>query len=602
MLSGAAKTNGNVGSELYRDATGVRTTTIDESGQYTNKGRLEGLTPRQSQNPVATNQPSDVTVEMTPVVNVPPRLRTAYDAHQVSLQAYRELERYMTSYVTPTGVAASLQSVVALAATTGATFGGGVTGGTQMAAYLDSAFGQALPANATRPQYWDLPRNTNATENLAKGMFDRGAGAMFGGFGGAIGNMFSALLITPLLTAVAESLSGGTAVQKPVPLNHLYPDPNPLDANGRPKGRQVLEAEWTAVYEGRRKVEELQKQHTGLATSLAHLAGAGAFGLANVIRAVSQQEPISEERLGTGPAMLVGIGTSAFGGALTAAVIALVKAHLKTTVPMLDQTGQPLLDEQGQPRTQQLNVFRSERVAAPVLGADATTTEHLLNLRVPRNILAAMKNFNGGREGWAILNNALTQFRERTAGISSALWPAVFSGIVASFMRNQAPGNAPVRGVITAMEQLFNLSVAVRLWFNKVSELNSQLPHATTQRQREELANQQAELCESGSTMLANNCLVISNLAREIRAVQARGESPAEQEDALARMLQSADHCVKHLRTVPAALTRLQATPAQLDRARAIVREAEERYTDMREELVLRGVLDDTDSVITTRL
>jgi len=420
--SASAGTRPSTSTTREGDASPTRETPAGmPGGRSTRTGR--------TQPPPATRTSADIALQRLDAAEAgepPPHVRQR--AAQQALVAYSD---------TAGAANAQFQAAVGMGINTATAFGAARTGGEQGVVDL---IGHAHAIKEL------LTRNPADAGQVALGKLAQlGPGWISGAALGGLGSIAGQVVLSPIFTAIAESMTGSKSTLVPVPPEHLVPDPDPADH----EDAASLAHAQAQVDARRQRIRERQAGF-GIDTARGIGTGTAAFDGLHGIRAGVMEHTDPKPSLGA----RVGYGTAASGGAgfLTGGALALQKAMATEAV-----------DVDGQVR--ELPLFQV---------AKAPRGNVLANIGA--SVQGAARAFNDGRTGLAALANLGRQLALRTGGIALATLAntALQVGAAAANAALSDDEHATTKkGAVALVAAVLAFTAAVAIWFTLLPMIQS---------------------------------------------------------------------------------------------------------------------------------
>ncbi len=358
--------------------------------------------------------------------------REAQEAGQAAVIRYAEANK-------PGSYHAISQASVVLGINAGTTFGAADTSGREGVADLIGKYSSHI-----RDLLGD-PRNlTSIGAQVAGKMAQMAPGVMAGAALAGIGSIAAQIVLAPAVLGIMQSVAGQKSVFKPVPAEHLVPDPDPAHHDSP----ESLAAARADVARQRAEIREIQS-HYAIDGRVGIGSGIVAFDAAHAGRAGGVRHTDPSASLGARTAY----GTAASGGAGMVTNGMLSAAQALVTHPV--RVG-------GEP--QSLPLF--EAAAAPAKLSDIADN-------VTGNVSAAMKLFNPhGLEGTALLTHFAKQWGLRSGGVALATLPGLGTAAAAT-AANAALGEDQVvlKGLVDALTTAVAFTPAVGIWFTVLPKI-----------------------------------------------------------------------------------------------------------------------------------
>lgn len=336
---------------------------------------------------------------------------------------------------TGTFVAVLLGSL-GVASNTGGTFGAARGAGKE----LSMARVSELKNDQMLGLFDTLPREQqDLGKDFAKSIAGWAAGAGLGG----VGSVISQVGIAPVVVGVISMITG-MATQSKVNLEHLYPDPDPLDPTGQPKSEEQYGNDMREVQRLRTEARQVQDSFT-IKDRPAKTSGDVAFaGLHGLRAAMSTLEKFQKP----GVATRIGLSTLASGGAGFFTGVSLEVQKARATVPV---------DIGGVQR--QLPLY---------------TTARSNPTGIVQGLKAAINAFTGGRSGGDAAWHTFVQVSARAAGIALATTVDAVAQPAADAIANRIdPESDAARTTCTVIATVLAYVAAVEIWFTLLPKIQA---------------------------------------------------------------------------------------------------------------------------------
>jgi hypothetical protein len=361
------------------------------------------------------------------------RLQNRQAARQAQLAGQQALLAQSSS--TATFVAVLLGSL-GVASNTGGTFGAARGTGKE----LSMARVSQLENDQMLGLFDTLPKEQqDLGKDFAKSIAGWAAGAGLGG----VGSVISQVGIAPVVVGVISMITG-MATQSKVNLEHVYPDPDPLDATGQPKSEEQYGDDMREVQRLRTEARQVQDGFT-IKDRPAKTSGDVSFaGLHGLRAAMSTLEKFQKPGVGT----RIGLSTLASGGAGFFTGVSLEVQKARATVPV-DIGGVQ----------HQLPLFATTR-------SDPTG--------IAQGLKTAVNAFTGGRTGGEAALHAFVQVCARAAGIAVATMVDAVAQPAADAIANRIdPESDAARTTCTVIATVLAYVAAVEIWFTLLPKIQA---------------------------------------------------------------------------------------------------------------------------------
>jgi hypothetical protein len=369
---------------------------------------------------------------------VPADLATVQLQHrQAARQAQLAGQQALLAQSDSTGTfVAVLLGSLGVASNTGGTFGAARGTGKE----LSMARVSQLENDQMLGLFDTLPKEQqDVGKDFAKSIAGWAAGAGLGG----VGSVISQVGIAPVVVGVISMITG-MATQSKVNLEHLYPDPDPLDATGQPKSEEQYGDDMREVQRLRTEARQVQDSFT-IKDRPAKTSGDVAFaGLHGLRAAMSTLEKFQKPAVAT----RIGLSTLASGGAGFFTGVSLEVQKARATVPV-DIGGVQ----------HQLPLYATTR-------SDPTG--------IVQGLKTAINAFTGGRSGGDAAWHTLVQVSARAAGIAVATMVDAVAQPTADAIANRIdPDSDAARTTCTVIATVLAYVAAVEIWFTLLPKIQA---------------------------------------------------------------------------------------------------------------------------------
>jgi hypothetical protein len=369
---------------------------------------------------------------------VPADLATVQLQHrQAARQAQLAGQQALLAQSDSTGTfVAVLLGSLGVASNTGGTFGAARGTGKE----LSMARVSQLENDQMLGLFDTLPKEQqDVGKDFAKSIAGWAAGAGLGG----VGSVISQVGIAPVVVGVISMITG-MATQSKVNLEHLYPDPDPLDATGQPKSEEQYGDDMREVQRLRTEARQVQDSFT-IKDRPAKTSGDVSFaGLHGLRAAMSTLEKFQKPAVAT----RIGLSTLASGGAGFFTGVSLEVQKARATVPV-DIGGVQ----------HQLPLYATTR-------SDPTG--------IVQGLKTAINAFTGGRSGGDAAWHTLVQVSARAAGIAVATMVDAVAQPTADVIANKIDADSDAaRTTCTVIATVLAYVAAVEIWFTLLPKIQA---------------------------------------------------------------------------------------------------------------------------------